>query len=199
MQDANVLEKNFTVEQEQVPPERCGVKSNISVSLAEAMLATSAVPMQYKPIKMNIEGEQLDFVDGGLYYESPVAIAISEARRLCPNRPIGVIMSLGLSAKEDDYTRRAIDIARQSHPNLYFHRIIPHEIMDTFHYLETDPDEIASFEEELMSQPMIYLTIPSISFLHRIIVATKYVNKSHFYQECPQSRQLPHLLLAPLV
>lgn len=56
MQDANVLEKNFTVEQEQVPPERCGVKSNISVSLAEAMLATSAVPMKYKPIKMNIEG-----------------------------------------------------------------------------------------------------------------------------------------------
>ena len=117
MQDANVLEKNFTVEQEQVPPERCGVKSNISVSLAEAMLATSAVPMKYKPIKMNIEGEQLDFADGGLYYESPVAIAISEARRLCPNRPIGVIMSLGLSAKEDDYTRRAIDIARQSQGN----------------------------------------------------------------------------------
>ena len=149
MQDANVLEKNFTVEQEQVPPERCGVKSNISVSLAEAMLATSAVPMKYKPIKMNIEGEQLDFADGGLFYESPVAIAISEARRLCPNRPLGVIVSLGLSAKEDDYTRRAIDIARQSHPNLYFHRIIPHEIIDKFHYLETDPDKFASFEEAL--------------------------------------------------
>ena len=187
-----------------MPPGRGVVNSCSSATLAEAMSATSAVTMVYKPVKMNRKGEQLDFADGGIFNESlAVAIAISEARRLYPNRPLGVIMSIGLtsSTHAEEYTRRAIDIARQSHPNLYFHRIIPHEIMDTFHYLETDPDKVASFEEELMWQPMIYLTIPSISFLHRIIIATKpHVSKSHLYQECPQTCQLvTHVRLAPVV
>jgi hypothetical protein len=147
MQDVNVREKHFTEEQ----VERGVVNSCSSATLAEAMAATTAVPMVYKPVKVNLKGEQLDFADGVIFNESPVAIAISEARRLYPNRPLGVIMSIGLtsSTHAEEYTRRAIDIARQSHPNLYFHRIIPHEIIDKFHYLETDPDKVASFEEAL--------------------------------------------------
>jgi hypothetical protein len=133
-----------------VPPGRGVVNSCSSATLAEAMSATSAVPMVYKPVKMNRKGERLDFADGGIFNESlAVAIAISEARRLYPNRPLGVIMSIGLTTYAEEYTRRGIDIARQSHPNLYFHRIIPHEIIDKFHYLETDPDKFASFEEAL--------------------------------------------------
>jgi hypothetical protein len=125
------------------------IKGCSSVSLAQAMSATSAVPTVYKPIEMNIEGKEIEFADGGIFCENPTAIAISEARRLFPDRPLGVIMSFGLKTREDEFCCRAIEMASQYHPNLHFHRIIPNEVIDNFSFCETDPNMVASFQGEL--------------------------------------------------
>ena len=127
----------------------CLVKGCSSVSLAKAMSATSAVPTVYKAIKMNIEGKEMEFADGGIFCENPIAIAISEARRLFPDRPLGVIMSVGLNTREDEFCCRAIEMASQYHPSLHFHRIIPNEVIDNFSFRETDPNLVASFQAEL--------------------------------------------------
>lgn len=45
---------------------------------------------------------------GGVFCQTPVDIAISEAQRLFPHRPLGVIMSFGLSnsAAIDQYCEK---------------------------------------------------------------------------------------------
>ena len=84
-----------------------------------------------------------------LFRSNPTAIAICEALRLYPGRPLGVIMSLGVDTLEDELSCRAIDIARQYHPNLHFHRLIPTKVLDKLGYRETDPEVITSFQREL--------------------------------------------------
>lgn len=125
------------------------VESSSSISFAEAVAATSALPAVFKPIKICPKGKKIELADGGIFCESPVAIAISEAQRLYPNRPLGVIMSIGLDIREDERTCRSIDIARKYHPNLYYHRVIPHQILSKFNIVESNPDKVAAFEEDL--------------------------------------------------
>ncbi len=102
--------------------------------------------MVFKPIKINIEGNEIEFMDGGIFCANdPTAIAIRKAQRLYPGRPLGVlIMSLDLGTKqqEDELPCRAIDIARQHHPNLHFHRLIPTKVLDKLSFRETDPEVI---------------------------------------------------------
>jgi len=52
-----------------------------SVSIIDAMAATSAVPVVFDRVKINIGGKEKAFADGALFCNSPVAIAIDEARR----------------------------------------------------------------------------------------------------------------------
>jgi len=123
-----------------------------TVSIVDAMAATSAVPGIFDRVKISIGGKEKVFADGGLFCNSPVAVAMDEARRLYPGRPLGVILSIGTSTYEDRFTSRAIDIARLSNPGLHFQRIVPHEIMDAYKIKvakETDPAKIAAMEEDV--------------------------------------------------
>ena len=120
-----------------------------SVSIIDAMAATCAVPVVFDRVHINIGGKEKAFADGGLFCNSPVAIAIDEARRLYPRRPLGVVLSIGMSTDEDRFTSRAIDIARLSNPGLHFQRIVPQEIMTDFDFLETNPEKVAAMGEEV--------------------------------------------------
>ena len=120
-----------------------------SVSLIDAMAATCAVPGVFDRVKINIGGKEKAFADGALFCNSPVAIAIDEARRLYPRRPLGVFLSIGMGTDEDRFTSRAIDIARLSNPGLHFQRIVPQEILKDFDFIETNPDKVAAMVEEV--------------------------------------------------
>jgi len=120
-----------------------------SVSIIDAMAATCAVPGVFDRVKINIGGKEKAFADGALFCNSPVAVAIDEARRLYPRRPLGVFLSIGVSTDEDRFTSRAIDIARLSNPGLHFQRIIPPEVMTDFDFKETNPEKVAAMGEEV--------------------------------------------------
>ncbi len=69
--------------------------STCSSTLYEALSATSAVPGLADRVKMTIDGVERSVADGVLMCNCPIAIAIDEARKLYPHRPLGVVISLG--------------------------------------------------------------------------------------------------------
>ena len=69
--------------------------STCSSTLYEALSATSAVPGLANHLKLIIDGVERNVADGILMCNCPVAIAIDEARKLYPHRPLGVVISLG--------------------------------------------------------------------------------------------------------
>jgi len=50
---------------------------------------------------------------------STVVIALEEAKRMYPNHPFGVILSIGLNCNQDDFAQKAIDLARQDSPGIF--------------------------------------------------------------------------------
>ena len=95
------------------------------IKLWEAMAATTAVPVVTNRVELDIEGQKHKFGDGLVVCNSPVAIAIAEARTLWPNRPIGVVVSFGISRGEDELNNRAIEASKMIDPDLHYLRLYP--------------------------------------------------------------------------
>lgn len=123
--------------------------STSSVSLCEAMAATSAVPPLVDRVNVNVNGDEIMLGDGALISNCPVVHALDEASRLYPNRPIGVILSIGFTKNENESVHRAVDVMRMSSPALHFQRITPYEIMEPFKCEEADLSKIAIMEAQV--------------------------------------------------
>ena len=87
-----------------------------NIPICKAMAATSACPIAFARTTFTALDENGNFqhklCDGCLVSNSPVSIALREAKTIWPNRPIGTVLSLGLESnkKEDDANQAAIDI-----------------------------------------------------------------------------------------
>ena len=126
------------------------IRSTSSVSIGDAAAGTSAVPGLVAPVKIEIDhGEQIFLADGGLFCNSPVAIALNEAMKLYPNRPIGVVLSIGCNIDEETFANRAIEITKKQYPSLHYHRIAPSQILNKYSPLEVDEKRIALMEEDV--------------------------------------------------
>ena len=125
------------------------IRSTSSISLANAAAGTTAVPGLLAPVKIKIDGEQISLADGAVFCNSPVAIALNEATKLYPNRPIGVVLSIGCYIDEETFANRAIEIAKKQYPSLHYHRIAPSQILDKYTAVEVDGKKIASMEEDV--------------------------------------------------
>lgn len=71
------------------------------VTLCEAMAGTSAVPGLVDRVVMDIGGEKRSVADGFLISNCPIAVAIDEARKLYPSRPLGVVLNFGFGTSCD--------------------------------------------------------------------------------------------------
>jgi len=124
-------------------------KSTSSMKLFEAMAATSSVPPLFDRVRVNIDGKVRALADGTIFQCCPLSLAIDEARRLYPGRPLGVILNLGFNDGEHNFIERTITTARIAHPNLHFQRISPDVIMDNFSSIETDSEKVATMEAQV--------------------------------------------------
>jgi len=113
------------------------------------MAATSAVPGVVDRVRLNVDGKQMSLADGMLYCNCPIVIAINEARCLFPNRPLGVIFSIGYGHSETEFVNRAVEAARLTNPGLHVQRIVPEEILADFSAAATDLRKIAIMEEQV--------------------------------------------------
>ena len=59
-----------------------------SLTLAESIAATTAMPAVVHRIKVPIDDKEVSLADGGLYGNCPISFAIDEIRRLYPRRPL---------------------------------------------------------------------------------------------------------------
>jgi hypothetical protein len=128
------------------------------LKLCDAMAATSAVPGGFNRVKVNINGRSKSLADGGIFCNCPVAIALSEAKSLWPNRPIGVVLSFGLDLSENNLAQQSIDAVHLNHPGLHYHRVIVPEVHN-FDFLETDQRKIAQMEKivrDHMNNPTVH-------------------------------------------
>ena len=60
-------------------------------SVENMVLATTAAPMLFPPFELGAGS----FVDGAIVYQNPTPLALREARRIWPGRPLGLVVSLG--------------------------------------------------------------------------------------------------------
>ena len=123
-------------------------ESTSNVKLVEAMAATSAVPGLVDRVKVTIDDEPRSLADGFLCANDPTVLALNEARKLYPGRPIGLVLSIGYDDEDVHFANRAISIARLSHPNLHYQRIAPKHVFEHFNAAETCLKKIAVLEEE---------------------------------------------------
>ena len=112
--------------------------------LWEAMAATSAAPVLADRVELEINGEKKRFGDGGLIANNPAVLALLEARNLWPNRPIGVVLVLGLDDCDTQVVKRAFDVAKKEYPDMSFVRLSPNITVDAF--LETRPEKLRQAE-----------------------------------------------------
>ena len=119
------------------------------INIADAIGATAGVPGIARRVRINTTKGAVSLADGGMMCNCPIAIAIDEARRLFPNRPIGVILSLGLDENENHDAQRAADITRQlCYPNLTYQRIlIPQSSMVWIG--ETNKQKVRAMQKEV--------------------------------------------------
>lgn len=78
-------------------PEKGKYEGTTRCHVWQAVRATSAAPSYFDAVE--IDGES--FVDGGVLANNPCEMAVREARRLWPDRPIGLIVSIGCSTGAD--------------------------------------------------------------------------------------------------
>ena len=124
-------------------------KSTSSMKLFEAMSATSASPPLVDRVRAMVDGKMRTMADGGIFQNCPLSLAIDEARRLYPRRPLGVILNFGFTDYEDKFIERTITTARMANPNLHFQRISADDITGPFFTGETDLEKVATMEEEV--------------------------------------------------
>ena len=68
--------------------------SSSGMKMYEAMAATGSPPVLVDRVRAKVDGKLRVMADGGLFQNCPLALAIDEANRLYPERPIGVIGEL---------------------------------------------------------------------------------------------------------
>jgi hypothetical protein len=107
------------------------------LGLPDAIHATFASPHVYDHIPISHQGKVLFLCDGAGPCKCPVALAIMEAKHLFPDRPLGIILSLGEDSKQDFFARRVIDREKEKSPGLSFYRIVPSMVVDNFSSHET--------------------------------------------------------------
>ena len=127
----------------------CSSSSASSGSLPRAMAATSAQPPAVDRVDLEVNGETKHLCDGVVLCTCPLPIAIEEAMKLYPTRPLGVVLSLGFTGDESEYIYRTMETTRLVHPQLHFQRIAPTEIMESFSPIELDLDTIAIMEQQV--------------------------------------------------
>lgn len=118
--------------------------------LYEGCAATSAVPVLVDRVRIEVDDHLRIFADGMMFQNCPMSLCIDEAQRLYPNRPIGVIVSLGFTNDEDELIQKTIESTRIRHPNLHFQRIVPSHITEDFSAAETDLKAIAKMEARVL-------------------------------------------------
>lgn len=124
--------------------------STCSSTLYEALSATSAVPGLANRVNLIIDGVERHVCDGILMCNCPVAIAMVEARKLYPHRPLGVVISLGFDTTEDHHIMEAVEVAKEVHPGMHFHRIVPPiELTKNVKTLDKDLAKIAAMKENV--------------------------------------------------
>lgn len=123
-------------------------KSSHHTTFVDALAATSAVPGLVDRIKVKVDETEVELGDGGLICNSPVAIAIDEARKLYPTRPLGIILNFGFDHTEQHHISRTIQIAKRYHPNLHFQRVVPPP-MSSFSVKEKDLKKVALMEKKV--------------------------------------------------
>ncbi|TKA80355.1 hypothetical protein B0A49_01484, partial [Cryomyces minteri] len=105
----------------------------------EACRATSAAPTYFKRISIGPEGEEEEFLDGGLGYNNPVKQVLEEAERVFPaNQKIGCIVSIGTGQAK---------IIKYDTPN-FAGRAVPIQLINALKDLATDSDIIAEEMEK---------------------------------------------------
>jgi len=122
------------------------IESSCATTSTIAAGATSAIPGVVDRIRDEIDGKAISFGDGGIFLNCPVAAAIDEARRLYPNRPLGVVLSIGYGEKN---ISGVIRVAKKINPGMHFHRIVPKQIIDDFSILESDFKKTVQMEERV--------------------------------------------------
>ncbi|MEJ2670873.1 MAG: patatin-like phospholipase family protein [Deltaproteobacteria bacterium] len=65
------------------------------VLMREAARATSAAPTYFEPALVQVQGQEVALIDGGVYVNNPAMSAYSEARRLFPDETDFLLVSLG--------------------------------------------------------------------------------------------------------
>ena len=126
-----------------------GYSGTSSCTMVEAMAATSCQPPALDRVKIEVDGETKNLCDGVVLCTCPLPIAIGEAMKLYPTRPLGVILSLGFMSDESDLIYRTLETTRLVHPQLHFQRIAPTKIMESFSVIESDIDDIAIMEQQV--------------------------------------------------
>jgi predicted acylesterase/phospholipase RssA len=124
-------------------------KSTCSMKMFEAMSATSAVPPLVDRVRAIVDGRMRTMADGGIFQICPLSLAIDEARRLYPRRPLGVILNFGFNDQEEKFIERTITTARMANPNLHFQRISAEDITGPFSSAETDLEKVTIMEEKV--------------------------------------------------
>jgi predicted acylesterase/phospholipase RssA len=65
------------------------------VLMRYAARATSAAPTYFEPAQVQVAGQELALIDGGVFINNPAMSAYSEARRLFPDEASFLVVSLG--------------------------------------------------------------------------------------------------------
>lgn len=123
--------------------------STSNMKMYEAMAATGAASLLVDRVRAKVDGKMRSMADGGIFQNCPLSLAIAEAHRLYPGRPIGVIVNVGYNDYEEKFIQQTIETTRLLHHKLHFYRIAPNEIMKDFSALETNPHNIARMEAKV--------------------------------------------------
>ncbi|GFH43942.1 hypothetical protein CTEN210_00416 [Chaetoceros tenuissimus] len=123
--------------------------SSSGMKMYEAMAATGSPPVLVDRVRAKVDEKMRIMADGGLFQNCPLALAIDEASRLYPGRPIGVIVDLGYTDNEELFVHRTLETARLKHRDMHFQRFAANDIMKDFSAIETNIHTIAEMEENV--------------------------------------------------
>jgi hypothetical protein len=97
------------------PPPGALASGRCDARLWEAVAATCAAPTFFAPVAIEGEAGADVYVDGGIVANDPTLLALSEVAALWPDRPVGVVVSLGCGQqkrRKREGRRRGKDRAR---------------------------------------------------------------------------------------
>jgi len=127
------------------------VDSSSEVSAAEAAVGTGSLPGVMKRVRSKVNGKLVSIADGGLFANCPLVVAFDQARHLYPNRPLGVVLSLGFEKVNNDtqVIAQALKVVKSVNPKLHFHRIIPDHLTAKANPLATELSTHTILEERV--------------------------------------------------